>query len=64
MPHSETGDLILKLPGDRVDDLVAEGTGRPFGPGRKVFREWVAISEGDDELWTALLTEAIRARTP
>jgi len=64
MPHSETGDLIVKLTRDRVDELVAGGSGRPFGPGNKVFREWLAVPQGDDELWTGLLSEAIRARTP
>ena len=64
MPHSGSGDLILKLTRGRVDELVDEGTGRAFGPGKKVFREWVAIPGGDDDLWAALLSEAVRGRTP
>jgi hypothetical protein len=37
-----TGNLILKLPAGRVNDLVRTGTGRPFAPNGRVFKEWVA----------------------
>ncbi len=29
-----TGDLIVKLSRDRVAQLIAEGIGKPFAPGR------------------------------
>jgi len=53
-----TGNLIVKLPAERVDELVASGAGIPFAPSGRVFREWVAFAVPDDEQWTALLDEA------
>jgi YjbR len=53
-----TGDLVVKLPPVRVDELVAEGVGVPFAPNGKVFRAWAAIPIPDDEEWSALLDEA------
>ena len=54
----ETGDLIVKIPATRVDALIADGTGLPFAPAGRRFREWVQIPERDAELWEALLDEA------
>lgn len=54
-----TGDLVVKLPRERVEELVAAGVGRPFAPAGKVFREWVALAEYDEERWSALLEESI-----
>ncbi|MGW3964236.1 hypothetical protein ACWED2_30780 [Amycolatopsis sp. NPDC005003] len=53
-----TGDLIVKLPGDRVQQLIADGVGKPFAPAGRVFREWVLITGRDQSLWTALINEA------
>lgn len=53
------GRLVLKLPGERVAELVRAGTGDEFAPAGRVFREWVAIPAVDRELWRALLTEAV-----
>ncbi|MCA9488942.1 MAG: hypothetical protein KC621_03445 [Myxococcales bacterium] len=58
MPHHETGDAVLKLSRQRVAELVAEGVGRPFGPGGKVFAEWVLIPKAHRERWLELLREA------
>lgn len=58
MPHHETGDAILKLPRERVAALIAEGVGRPFGPGGRVFKEWVMIPRTHEDRWRALLDEA------
>ena len=55
-----TGDLILKLPAERVNELVRTGSGRPFAPNGRVFKEWVACPTADRELWTDLLNEAKR----
>ncbi|EDY83993.1 hypothetical protein VDG1235_3620 [Verrucomicrobiia bacterium DG1235] len=53
-----SGALIAKLPADRVQTLIADGTVRPFAPARRVFKEWVSIPTISRPLWTKLLTEA------
>lgn len=50
--------LIVKLPAGRVDELVGSGAGLSFAPNGRVFREWVAISEPDEESWRTYLAEA------
>ena len=51
--------LVVKLPRERVAELITEGVGRPFAPAGKVFREWVSIPEADPRQWHALLREGI-----
>ncbi len=51
--------LVVKLPKDRVSELVEQGTGRPFGPGGKIFKEWVSVPKVDRRRWKALLQEGI-----
>ena len=53
-----TGDLIVKLPRDRVTELVADGTGTPFAPAGRTCREWVRVEERDRTRWLALIEEA------
>jgi hypothetical protein len=53
------GGLVVKLARERVLELVADGTGKPFAPAGKVFREWVSIPTVDRALWQALLAEAV-----
>jgi hypothetical protein len=53
-----TGHLVVKLPADRVNDLVGSGLGLPFAPNGRVFREWAACPIPDPEEWAALLGEA------
>ena len=52
------GELILKLPSSRVAELIESGAGRPWGPGAKVIKEWVAVSAAASELWPPLVEEA------
>jgi hypothetical protein len=60
----KAGQLIVKLPSERVAELVQSGTGAQFAPAGKVFREWVAIPTIDPQLWRTLLAEAVTfART-
>jgi hypothetical protein len=55
----KAGCLVVKLPRERVTELVEEGRGDPFAPAGKVFREWVAIPTIDRELWQTVLAEAV-----
>ena len=50
--------LVVKLPRDRVTELIENGRGLPFAPAGKVFREWVSIPTVDSSLWQQLLAEA------
>jgi hypothetical protein len=50
--------LLIKLPADRVRQLIDAGHGQPFAPAGRVFREWVAITVPDRRRWRGLLTEA------
>jgi hypothetical protein len=49
--------LVVKLPRERVTELVDSGAGESFAPAGKVFREWVSVPSVDRELWRTLLTE-------
>ncbi len=51
--------LVVKLPRDRVAALVAEGLGNPFGPGKKIFKEWLSVPTMDRARWLKLLEEGI-----
>ncbi len=55
----KAGCLVVKLPRERVAELVDNGDGDPFAPAGKVFREWVSIPAVDRELWQTLLAEAV-----
>ena len=52
------GELILKLPSSRVAELIESGAGRPWGPGTKVMKEWVAARADASEVWAPLVEEA------
>lgn len=49
--------FVVKLPAERVVELIAAGTGESFAPAGKVFKEWVAIESPDEGLWRELLDE-------
>lgn len=51
--------MVIKLPRERVDQLIGDGVGLPFSPAGKVFREWVAIAKPDRRQWFKLLVEAV-----
>jgi hypothetical protein len=55
-----TGNLILKLSPERVNELVRTGSGRPFAPNGRVFKQWVTCPVAARELWIDLLNEAKR----
>jgi len=54
----KTGDLIVKVPAKRVDQLIEEGTGQPFAPAGRRFKEWAVIPDRHGELWEDLMAEA------
>jgi hypothetical protein len=55
----QAGCLVVKLPRERVTELVEKGHGDPFVPAGKVFREWASIPTVDRGLWQAVLAEAV-----
>jgi hypothetical protein len=58
--NRKTGNLLVKLPAARVDQLTEEGRGVPFSPAGRRFREWVGIAGDDGENWSSLLDEALQ----
>ena len=54
-----TGDLLVKLPEGRVDQLVEAGRAEPSAPAGRRFREWAAISPTRRRSWSRLLEEAL-----
>jgi hypothetical protein len=52
------GNLLVKLPEDRVDALVAGGRAEPFAPAGRRFREWAAVPHSRSRTWKKLLDEA------
>ena len=52
------GDLVVKLPEDRVDELVATEGAAPFVVGKRRMREWVRLRPKDTETCASYVTEA------
>lgn len=51
--------LVLKLPRDRVEDLVTTGAADPFTAGKtRRMKEWATIATDDESSWQALAREA------
>jgi hypothetical protein len=54
------GELVLKLPRGRVDDLVEQDEGRRFDAGKgKPMREWFVLSPTSTKRWPPLAQEAL-----
>jgi hypothetical protein len=54
------GQLVLKLPEDRVDDLIAAGHGERFDANKGTpMREWLSLDPGSDAPWPPLAHEAL-----
>jgi hypothetical protein len=57
---SSQGQLVVKLPRRRVDELIASGRGERFDPGHgRRMKEWLSVSAAWDEQWLALAQEAM-----
>ncbi|HEX2361174.1 MAG TPA: hypothetical protein VHI11_03780 [Jiangellaceae bacterium] len=52
-------ELVVKLPKNRVDELISEGDGRRFEPGRgRIMKEWAVLPPPVMDDWSALVAEA------
>ena len=49
-----TGELMVKLPRERVQELIDGGSAHPFAPSGQVFREWALVPERDEQRWAGL----------
>ena len=57
---SSKGKFVVKLPRDRVAELVQRGQGEYFDPGHgRLMKEWLAL-DGLHSTWIALASEARR----
>lgn len=56
--EKDTGDLIVKLPADRVAAMIEEGEAIAFAPNGRKFREWARVPDVDEKKWASLLEEA------
>ena len=55
---SSQGEFVVKLPKERVDELVTGGVGQRFDPGGgRIMKEWIAIAAGQAR-WIDLAREA------
>ena len=59
------GRLVVKLPRQRVDALIASGDGERFDPGHgRLMKEWLTVSPSSDEDWLSLAREALEFVAP
>jgi hypothetical protein len=53
------GELVVKLPRDRVEDLVASGVAHLFDPGHgRLMKEWASVTPNAGRRWGKLVEEA------
>jgi len=53
------GRLVVKLPNQRVEELLASGMGAPFDPGHgKPSKQWAAVDASVSRQWRSLVDEA------
>lgn len=56
--------MVVKLPRDRVQELIDQGVGQPFAPAGKIFKEWLSVPERDRRRWRSLLREGVAFVAP
>ena len=55
------GNLVVKLPAPRIQELIGSRVAQPFDPGHgKVMKEWASIPVTHSTKWLALAEEAHR----
>ena len=55
------GRLVVKLPRDRVRQLIDAGAGGPFEASQgRPMKEWVVVLNDDSSTWMGLAKEALR----
>src|SRR5262245_33980724 len=55
------GRLVVKLPQQRVDTLIAAGEGQRFDPGHgRHMKEWLTVELSSGEKWLPLAEEAMQ----
>lgn len=59
MPHHRGPGIVVKLPRERVGELIDAGEGQAFAPAGRTFREWVLVEDHDEARWQGLLRESI-----
>jgi hypothetical protein len=53
------GELVVKLPKDRVDELLDSGVAKRFDAGKgRPMKEWASIAPSASRRWRALVEEA------
>ena len=53
------GQLVVKLPAERVTELIASGKGHAFDAGKgRPMKEWVGLSPADEIACAAYMREA------
>ena len=53
------GQVVVKLPADRVTELIASGEGSVFDAGKgRPMREWVGLTPADETACAAYIREA------
>jgi hypothetical protein len=54
------GRFVLKLPAERVEELIRSGEGEHFDrAGKRWMKEWVAMTPGTEWQWAQLAGEAL-----
>lgn len=57
---SSRGSFVVKLPRQRVDELVASGDGDRYDPGHgRLMKEWLALRPSSSLDWVSLAREAM-----
>jgi hypothetical protein len=59
MMFDREDSLIVKVPAERVSEIIANGDGNEFNFTKKRFKEWVLIPSEFDEAYGAYLAEAL-----
>jgi len=55
------GRLVLKLPAERVAELIDAGEGETYDAGKgRPLKEWVSLEPGRQDNWLGLATEALK----